>query len=98
MGLWVVYVFKNGREDVNENSYVEFDLLYFDQNFGLSESLWSFCAAEGPWWPRIAQKIQHCKDVARELKQYKNFLYNIVHGDKKWCFKYYMDIMRQSAD
>uniref|UniRef100_A0A034VCE1 Mariner Mos1 transposase n=1 Tax=Bactrocera dorsalis TaxID=27457 RepID=A0A034VCE1_BACDO len=34
-------------------------------------------------------RIQHSKDIIKEVKKDKNFLYNIVTGGETWCFQYY---------
>ncbi|XP_018377814.1 PREDICTED: putative uncharacterized protein FLJ37770 [Trachymyrmex cornetzi] len=43
-------------------------------------------------------RIQHCKDIVKESKKDKNFLYNIVTGDETWCFQYDPETKRQSAE
>lgn len=42
-------------------------------------------------------KIQHSKDIIRQSKKNRNFLYNIVTGDETWCFQYDPETKRQSA-
>ena len=32
-------------------------------------------------------RILHSKDIIKEAKKDKNFLYNIVTGDETWCFQ-----------
>lgn len=48
-------------------------------------------------WVKLL-RIQHCKDIVKESKKDKNFLYNIVTGDETWCFQYDPETKRQSAE
>ena len=43
-------------------------------------------------------RIQHSKDIIKEARKDENFLYNIVTGDKTWCFQYKPKTKRQSAE
>lgn len=43
-------------------------------------------------------RIQHSKDIIKEAKKDKNFLYSIVTGDETWCFQYDPETKRQSAE
>lgn len=43
-------------------------------------------------------RIQHSKDIIKEAKKDKNFLFNIVTGDETWCFQYDPKTKRQSAE
>lgn len=43
-------------------------------------------------------RVQHSKDIIKEAKKDKNFLYNIVTGDETWCFQYDPETKRQSAE
>ena len=45
-----------------------------------------------------ALRIQHLKDIIKEAKKNRNFLYSIVTGDETWCFKYDPKTKRQSAE
>lgn len=44
------------------------------------------------------RRIQHSKDIIKESKKDRNFLYNIVTGDETWCFQYDPETKRQSAE
>ena len=45
-----------------------------------------------------ALRIQHSKDIIKEAKKDRNFLYSIVTGDETWCFEYDPETKRQSAE
>ena len=45
-----------------------------------------------------ALRIQHSKDIIKEAKRDRNFLYSIVTGDETWCFEYDPETKRQSAE
>lgn len=57
------------------------------------------CSCFGPHKLTDNQKlrrIQHSKDIIKESKKNRNFLYNIV--TEMWCFQYDPEIKRQSAE
>ena len=41
--------------------------------------------------------IQHSRDIIKESKKNRNFLYSIVTGDETWCFQYELETKRQSS-
>lgn len=43
-------------------------------------------------------RIQHSRDIIKEAKKDRNFLYSIVTGDETWCFQYDPETKRQSAE
>ena len=45
-----------------------------------------------------ALRIQHSKDIKKEAKKDRNFLYSIVTSDETWCFEYDPETKRQSAE
>ena len=45
-----------------------------------------------------ALRIQHSKDIIKEAKKDRKFLYSIVTGDETWCFEYDPETKRQSAE
>ena len=45
-----------------------------------------------------ALRIQHSKDIIKEAKKDRNFLYCIVTRDETWCFEYDPETKRQSAE
>lgn len=45
-----------------------------------------------------ALRIQHSKDIIKEAKKDKNFVYSIVTGDETWCFQYDPETKRQSSE
>lgn len=43
-------------------------------------------------------RIEHWKDIIKQIKKDKHLIYNIVIGEETWCFQYDPETKRQSAE